>query len=282
LRKINLLINSFISNPIKVKPKIMKPRIKIQLEENSIRQKRNNSVSKFSLLSLLIFSVLIFSSLLTFAHCDTMDGPVIADAKKAIAHTNVNYVLKWVRPQDEAEIKEAFNLAIKVRVLSPEAQKLSDKYFFETLVRVHRTGEGVPFTGVKPSGTPIDEKILAADKSIELGNLSPLKDLVTKDKVPELTKRFRKVMSLKKFDVNNVKAGREYIEAYVQFFHFAEGEEEGHDAQAHQSDGNTATGSQEIEEYAQASGHASHIPWILSGFFLITTGLFSVLYLKKH
>ena len=32
----------------------------------------------------------------------------------------------------------------------------------------------MPFTGVKPSGTPIDEKILAADKSIEIGNLSPL------------------------------------------------------------------------------------------------------------
>jgi hypothetical protein len=33
-------------------------------------------------------------------------------------------------------------------------------------------------------------------------------------------------MSLKNFDVNNVEAGREYIEAYVQFFKFAEAEEE--------------------------------------------------------
>ena len=49
----------------------------------------------------------------------------------------------------------------------------------------------------------------------------------------ELTIRFGKVMSLKKFDVNNVKAGREYIEAYVQFFHFAEGEEEGIDVHTH-------------------------------------------------
>jgi hypothetical protein len=259
----------------------MKTRIKIQLEENSMSQKRNYRVNKYSLLSLLLFTVLFFSSLPTFAHCDTMDGPVIADAKKAIAQKNVNYVLKWVRPQDEAEIKEAFNLIMKVRVLSPEAKDLSDKYFFETMVRVHRTGEGMPYTGVKPSGTPIDEKILAADKSIELGNLSPLKDLVTKDKVPELTKRFSKVMSLKKFDVNNVEAGREYIEAYVQFFHFAEGEEEGHEANAHQSDRNTATGVHGNEEHTQASGHASHIPWILSGSFLITTVLFGALYLKK-
>ncbi len=35
-------------------------------------------------------------------------------------------------------------------------------------------------------------------------------------------------MSLNNFDVNNVAAGREYIEAYVQFFKYAEGEAEGH------------------------------------------------------
>ena len=117
---------------------------------------------------------------------------------------------------------------MKVRILSPEAKELSDKYFFETLVRIHRSGEGMPFTGVKPSGTPIDEKIIAADKSIESGNITPLEKLVPKEILPDLKKRFEKVMSLKNFDVNDVKAGREYVEAYVHFFHFAEGEEENH------------------------------------------------------
>src|SRR4030042_2975528 len=116
-----------------------------------------------------------------FGHCDTMDGPLIGDAKKAIEQNNVNYVLKWVLPDNEEEIKEAFNLIMKVRELGSEAKELSDKYFFETLVRIHRSGEGVPFTGIKPSGTPIDEKIKAADKSIELGNLTPLEKLVPKD-----------------------------------------------------------------------------------------------------
>jgi len=259
----------------------MKTKIKIQSEENSMNKKRLNKVSRFSLLSLLLFSVLFFSSTVTFAHCDTMDGPVIADAKKAISENNVNYVLKWVRPQDEAEIKEVFNLSMKVRTLSYEANELSDKYFFETLVRVHRTGEGVPYTGVKPSGTPIDEKILAADKSIELGNLSPLKDLVPKDNMPELTKRFEKVMSLRNFNVNNVEAGREYIEAYVQFFHFAEGEEEGNDAHSNGSEENTTNEVHSSGAHTEASSHASHIPWILSGFFFITAGLFGTLYFKN-
>jgi hypothetical protein len=208
----------------------MKTSIKNQSEENLTSQKRMKSGVKFSFLTLLIFSALFFSSRVTFAHCDTMDGPVIADAQKAISQNNVNYVLKWIRPQDEVEIKEAFNLSMKVRTLSLEAKELADKYFFETLVRIHRNGEGLPFTGVKSSGTPIDEKILAADKSIELGNLSPLKDLIPKNNMPELTKRFNKVMSLRNFDVNNVETGREYIEAYVQFFKFAEGKEEGHNS----------------------------------------------------
>jgi hypothetical protein len=41
---------------------------------------------------------------------------------------------------------------------------------------------------------------------------------------------------LKNFDVNNVEGGREYIEAYVQFFKFAEGEVDGHATKSH---GNT-------------------------------------------
>ena len=86
-----------------------------------------------------------------------------------------------------------------------------------------------------------------------------------------MTKRFEKVMSLRNFDVDNVEAGREYIEAYVQFFKFAEGEEEGHITAEHKGDG-----------HAVATSHATHIPWILSGIFLITTLLFGGLYLKKN
>lgn len=209
--------------------------------------------------------LLVFPANFVSAHCDTMDGPTVADARKAIEKNNVNYVLKWIQAADEKLIKEAFELTMKVRVLSPEAEKLADNYFFETLVRIHRSGEGVPYTGVKPSGTPIDEKILAADKAIALGNLSPLNDLVPKDKFPELQKCFDKVMSLKNFDVNNVQAGREYIEAYVQFFHFAEGEEGEH---------NTS--------HSEEGGHLGHIPWILSGIFFITSIIFGILYFRSR
>lgn len=216
-----------------------------------------------------IFLILIFSSNVSFAHCDQMNGPLVIDAKKAIEQGNVNIVLKWVPAADEAEVKDAFNQMMKVRRLSTEAKALSEKHFFETIVRIHRAGEGVAFTGVKPEGTPIDERVMAADKSIETSDLSSLKSLVAEKDLPELTKRFNKVMSLKGFDVNNVEAGREYIEAYVLFFKFAEGEKEGH------------THGHGVSAHAEAVSHAAHIPWILAGFFFITTLVFGIFYLKK-
>lgn len=204
---------------------------KVEIDNLNSNGKRTGDL-RIGLVPLFILSILILSTNVTFAHCDTIDGPLIADARKALSQNNVNYVLKWVSVANEAEIRDAFNLVMKVKGLGPEAKELSEKYFFDTLVRIHRSGEGVPFTGVKPSGTPIDEKVLAADKSIEIGNLSLLTGKVSKGDIPELTKRFDKVMSLKNFDVNNVEAGREYIEAYVQFFKFAEGEETDNDEPA--------------------------------------------------
>ncbi len=220
---------------------------------------KNNPVFTF-----VLAVVFVISSSVLYAHCDTKDGPVVADAIKALEQNNVNYVLKWVQPAYEKEIRDAFDLAKKVRVRGPEARELSDNYFFEILVRLHRAGEGVPYTGVKPVGTPIDDKILAADKSIELGNLSPLENLVTADRQAELKKRFEKVMLLKKFDLNDIGAGREYIEAYVQFFHFAEGEEGGHK-----------------NEHTENAGHSGSVSWILSGIFFITTILFASLYIRR-
>lgn len=232
------------------------------------------SKMKKSILALIAaITIVVMMPLTAFAHCDTMDGPTVADGKKAMESNNVNYVLKWVQPQYEKEITDKFNLSMKVKDLSPEAKEISEQYFFSELVRLHRAGEGAPFDGLKPSGTPIDEKILAADKSIEVGNLSPLENMIEKDKMPELKERFEKVMALKNFDVNNVEAGREYIEAYVKFFKFAEGEE---DETHGTADVHSTADIREVANVAgthEVEGKASTvwIPWTLAGLFFATT-----------
>ena len=51
-------------------------------------------------------------------------------------------------------------------------------YFFETLVRIHRAGEGEPYTGMKPAGRDLGPAVPAADKAIVDGKLEPLYKLL--------------------------------------------------------------------------------------------------------
>lgn len=219
-------------------------------------------IIKIILLSLLISFLSTGNS---FAHCDTMDGPVVTDARRAIDSSNVNYVLKWVKPEYEKDVRGVFFQVILVRTLSPESQQLADMYFFETVVKLHRLGEGIPFTYIKPSGTPVDKRIIAADKSIEQGDLSPLKNLLPEEKLSELKVLFDRVMLLKDFDINDVAAGRKYVEAYVRFFHFAENYET-HNPSLFRNMDNPNT----------------VLPWTLAGFFLLTSLITLVLYLRRR
>ncbi|WP_292376490.1 DUF6448 family protein [Methanosarcina sp. UBA411] len=156
------------------------------------------------------------------AHCDTMDGPVVKAAQEALETGNVNLVLIWVPEKDEAQIKEAFNNTIAVRKLSPEAKKLADMYFFETLVRVHRAGEGAPYTGLKPAGLDMGPAIPAADEALETGSPDKLVKLLTDATENGTREEFSKVMEKKNFSADNVSAGREYVETYVPFIHYVE------------------------------------------------------------
>lgn len=197
----------------------------------------NKTMKKYGvrglILGLAAAGIFLLAPVTADAHCDTMDGPAVKDAIRAMDTGNVNYALKWVQPKYEAEVSRAFRMSMKVKDINADTKNLAEQYFFEILLRDHRAGEGVAFDGVKPHGWLVDERVKAADQSIALGNLEPLKGLVEPDKWPELQRRFQKVMSLKDFDVNRVEEGREYIEAYVQFFKFAEGEDEHHESHEH-------------------------------------------------
>lgn len=156
------------------------------------------------------------------AHCDGMDGPVVKAAQKALATGDVNLVLIWVRPDDEGAIREAFDRTRKVRRLSPEAKDLADLYFFETLVRTHRAGEGAPYTGLKPAGRDLGPAIPAADRSLVDGDIAPLAELLVGTLRAGLAERYRQAMEAKSFPAKNVAAGREYVERYVTFIHYVE------------------------------------------------------------
>ncbi len=157
-----------------------------------------------------------------FGHCDGVDGPVVTLARKALDSGNVNVVLPWVRKDDEVEIRRAFEHAVSVRKLGPQAKMLADHHFFETLVRVHRAGEGAPYTGLKPAGRDLGPAIPAADLALEDGSVEKVVGLLTEAVRQGVRKHFHAAMSHTKFDVNDVTAGREYVEAYVPYIHYVE------------------------------------------------------------
>lgn len=182
------------------------------------------SVNKLSgfIFIVILFVFLPYSTL--SAHCDGVDGPVIKAAVKALETENVNLVLIWIQPEDETVIKEQFNKTLKVRKLNNDAKELADNYFFETLVRLHRAGEGEPYTGVKPAGVNPGPVVLAADKSIDEGSIEKLKHLFEEKQLnsSRLDHMFSDLIAKKNFNVNDVKAGRDFVNAYVKFMHTAE------------------------------------------------------------
>ena len=155
------------------------------------------------------------------AHCDTLDGPVVAAARKALDTGNVNLVLIWVQKRDDAEIRNHFQKTVAVRKVGTQARELADMYFFETLVRLHRAGEGAGYTGLKPAGK-IEAPIAAADKSLETGKLASVAKLVSERMEQGLHRHFEDMMKKKKYNPDDVAAGRAFASAYVEYTHYVE------------------------------------------------------------
>ena len=171
---------------------------------------------------LLPLVLLVAASIPALAHCDGMDGPVVKAAQKALEMGDVNLVLIWVQEQDEPEIRQAFDRTLAVRKLSSEAREVADLYFFETLVRVHRAGEGAPYTGLKPGGRDLGPAIPAADRAIDTGSVAPLTKLLQESVNTGVEERFQEARSRKEYASGDIAAGREYVKAYVEFIHYVE------------------------------------------------------------
>ena len=173
------------------------------------------------------------------AHCDGLDGPVVHAAQQALRTGNLNFALIWVQPADEAELKTAFDRAIAVRALNAETRSLADRYFFETLVRLHRAGEGAPYTGLKPAGRDLGPAIPAADKALETGSVGALQRLIAQAVEDGIGEQYARVSALKRYDPNDLAAGRAYVQAYVEFVHYVE---RLHEAATHGAEGHFAEG----------------------------------------
>ncbi len=156
------------------------------------------------------------------AHCDALDGPVVKAARTALETGKVNPVLAWVQPGDEAEVKGAFARALVVRKLGPDARELADHAFFETVVRVHRAGEGASYTGLKPAGQDLGPAVPAADRAIARRSAEEVEQLLVEAVRRGLHQRLERVTARPQ-PGEKVAQGREWVEAYVPYVHWVEG-----------------------------------------------------------
>jgi len=166
----------------------------------------------------VIFYLLL--SGMAWGHCDTTGGPIIPEDKAALDRGDVTPTLKWVKKEHEAEVKTAFSKAVAVRSRGGEAKELADQYFLETLIRLHRAGEGEPYTGIKDE--PVEPIVAMADKALAGGSVDDMILKISEHLDAAIRERFHKAVEAQKDKDKSVEAGREFVEAYVSYVHYVE------------------------------------------------------------
>ena len=149
-------------------------------------------------------------------HCDTMDGPVVTAARKAVETGNVKLILPFAPEKAEAEIRRAFEKTIAVRKQgNVEARDVADLWFYETVVRLHREGEGAGYTGLKPAGLDWGPVLPKVDKAIEKGDPEEVIEFLSHAVADQIQDRFKRFTATRNYDPNDVTAAREHIEAML-------------------------------------------------------------------
>ena len=154
-------------------------------------------------------------------HCDTRDGPVVKAAKKSLETGNINYVLIWIPEDSEKELNDVFARTLRARKAGKDAQDVADDWFFETAIRLHRAGEGAPYTGIKPAGLDEGPVVPKAEQAIETEDPTEVIQFICHTIEDDLRHRFDKAIQTRKYNPNNVKAGRAYVQAYLNFVVYA-------------------------------------------------------------
>ena len=181
----------------------------------------NKKLNNLLMASVVAVGLTILTNGTARAHCDTMNGPLIPEAQAALEKGNVMPILKWIKADNEAEIKVAFANAVAVRAKGPEAKELADRYFLETLVRLHRAGEGAPYTGLKDE--PVEPIVAMADKALAEGAADEMIKEISGHLAAAIKAKFNNVLEAKKNKDKSVEAGRAYVQSYVTYMHYVEG-----------------------------------------------------------
>jgi Family of unknown function (DUF6448) len=150
-------------------------------------------------------------------HCDSIDGPVVTAARHALRDHNVDIVLPYVPAAGEDEVREAFARVLPLRTRGLDVAAVADRWFFETVVRVHRVGEHAAFTGLKPAGEDVGPVLPLAEKAIATGDIDGVFRVLTAELRAQLRHRLTRVTDLARDRHTSVAAARQHVEAMLDF-----------------------------------------------------------------
>jgi hypothetical protein len=104
---------------------------------------------------------------------------------------------------------------LPVRAAGGSAAEIAERWFFETVVRVHRAGEGAPYTGLKPAGLGEGPVIPVAERAIQTGSPDELIGTLSAIVAEEAKTKLNHVLTLKRQEAGTVAAAREYAQAML-------------------------------------------------------------------
>ena len=156
-------------------------------------------------------------------HCDSLDGPVVKAGLRTLEEEDASHILPYVPKEAEQEVIGVLDRVIWARLEGPEAREVADRYFLETVVRLHRAGEGAPYTGLKPAGLDHGPAVPAAELAIDTGDPEELIRLLTDTVEVEVKKRLHHALELKASAHAGIDEARDYVEAMLGLQLFANG-----------------------------------------------------------
>jgi hypothetical protein len=139
----------------------------------------------------------------------------VTAARRALALGDVDLILPYVHLEGESEVRDAFELTLKSRALGGEAEEVADRWFCETVVRIHRAGEGASFTGLKPAGLDVGPIIPVAERALERGSGAELADLLCTTVREQVESRLAHAVSLSEHADEGAAQARTYVEAML-------------------------------------------------------------------
>jgi phosphotransacetylase len=153
---------------------------------------------------------------------DPQNGPVMRAAKTALETGDANYIVIWVPEESENTLKNLLEKTCCTQSIKNNMQNRAIDWYFDTVNRLCFANRKMMSTVLKPEGSGENLIVSKAVKAIETGSVEEITDSISVAHEDKVKQRFRQVMNMKNFPVNNPADGRAYVAAFFEFIGYVQ------------------------------------------------------------